>query len=101
MLSAGLLTAMGIVFLLYKVGFNKILGYDVIVDIVATLGLMYIFAGTYSGMMAAIIGGLFISVILIIAKKFVSYEKLTCSWVPYAIKNVKVQRPKFQWTAVN
>ena len=101
MLSAGLLTAMGIVFLLYKVGCNKILGYDVIVDIVATLGLMYIFAGTYSGMMAAIIGGLFISVILIIAKKFVSYEKLTCSWVPYAIKNVKVQRPKFQWTAVN
>ena len=101
MLSAGLLTALGIVFLLYKVGFKWVLAYDVIVDIVATIGLMYIFAGTYSGMMAAIIGGLFISVILIIAKKFVGYEKLTCSWVPFAIKNVKVQRPKFQWTAVN
>ena len=101
MLSAGLLTALGIVFLLYKVGFKRVLGYDVIVDIVATIGLMYVFSGTYSGMMAAIIGGLFISVILIIAKKFVDYEKLTCSWVPFAIRNVKVQRPKFHWAAVN
>jgi len=101
MLSAGLLTALGIVFLLYKVGFKRVLAYDVIVDIVATIGLMYVFSGTYSGMMAAIIGGLFISVVLIIAKRFVNYEKLTCSWVPFAIKNVKVQRPKFQWTAVN
>jgi len=101
MLSAGLLTALGIVFLLYKVGFNKILGYDVIVDIVATIGLMYIFSGTYSGMMAAIIGGLFISVVLIIAKQFINYEKLSCGWVPFAIKNVKIYRPKFKWVTVN
>jgi hypothetical protein len=101
MLSAGLLTALGIIFLLYKVGFKRVLGYDVIVDIVATIGLMYIFAGTYSGMMAAIIGGLFISVVLIIAKRFVNYEKLTCSWVPFAVKNIKLKRPKFYWASIN
>ena len=84
MLSAGLLTALGIIFLLYKVGFNHILGFDILIDIVATIGLMYVFAGTYSGMMAAIIGGLFISIVLIIAKQFVSYKKLSCSWVLYS-----------------
>ena len=101
MLSAGLLTAMGIIFLLYKVGFKRVLGYDVLIDIVATIGLMYIFAGTYSGMMAGIVGGLFVSVVLLVAKKFMGYEKLTCRWVPFAINNIKLRRPTFHWTAVN
>ena len=101
MLSAGLLTALGIIFLLYKVGFKRVLAYDVIVDVVATIGLMYVFAGTYSGMMAAIIGGLFISVVLIIAKQFVSYKKLSCSWVLYSVKNIKLRRPTLRWVAAN
>ncbi len=101
MLSAGLLTALGILFLLYKVGFKRVLAYDVIVDIVATLGLMTIFAGTYAGMMAAIVGGLFISVVLIIAKQFVNYKKLSCGWVPFAIKNIKIRRPTLRWVAAN
>ena len=75
MLSAGLLTAVGMLFLLYKVGFKRVLAYDVIVDVVATIGLMYVFAGTYSGMMAAIVGGLFISIVLIIAKKVYELSK--------------------------
>jgi hypothetical protein len=101
MLSAGLLTALGIIFLLYKVGFKHVLAYDVIVDMVATAGLMYMFAGTYSGMMAAIIGGLFISIVLIMAKYFVNYQKLSFSWVPFAIKNVKLRRPHLSWASVN
>mgnify|MGYP000207921243 CR=1 len=101
MLSAGLLTALGILFLLYKVGFKRVLAYDVIVDIVATLGLMTIFAGTYAGMMAAIVGGLFISVVLIIAKKLFGYEKLTCLWIPFTYKNIPLVRPRFIWTPVN
>jgi|TARA_B110000238_G_scaffold119255_1_gene129234 hypothetical protein len=101
MLSAGLLTALGIIFLLYKVGFNNILGFDILIDIVATIGLMYVFAGTYSGMMAAIIGGLFISVVLIIAKQFVSYKKLSCRWVLYSVKNIKLRRPTLRWVAAN
>jgi len=100
MLSAGLLTALGIIFLLYKVGFKKILGYDIYVDIVATLGLMYLFAGTYSGMMAAIVGGLFISVVLIIAKQAIGYEKLTLSWVPFSINKLKLRRPTLRWVTV-
>ena len=101
MLVAGLLTAVGMLFLLYKVGLKRVLAYDVIVDIVATLGLMTIFAGTYAGMMAAIVGGLFISVVLIIAKQFVNYKKLSCSWVPFAIKNIKIRRPTLRWVAAN
>ena len=101
MLSAGLLTALGMLFLLYKVGLKRVLAYDVVVDVVATLGRMSIFAGTYSGMMAAIVGGLFISVALIVAKRFVSYEKLTCLWVPFTYKNVPLIRPRFIWTPAN
>ena len=101
MLIAGLLTAVGMLFLLYKVGFKRVLAYDVIVDVVATIGLMYVFAGTYSGMMAAIIGGLFISVVLIIAKQFVSYKKLSCRWVLYSVKNIKLRRPTLRWVAAN
>jgi hypothetical protein len=50
-------------------------------------------------MMAGIIGGLFISVVLIIAKKLVGYEKLTCRWVPFAINNIKLRRPSLAWVA--
>lgn len=101
MLLAGLLTAVGMLFLLCKVGLKRVLAYDVFIDIVATIGLMSIFAGTYSGMMAAIIGGLFISVSLIAAKRFVKYEKLTCLWVPFTYKSVSLVRPRFIWTPVN
>jgi|TARA_B110000208_G_C11486213_1_gene327748 hypothetical protein len=101
MLSAGLLTALGIIFLLYKVGFKNILGFDILIDIVATIGLMYLFAGTYSGMMAAIIGGLFISVVLIIAKQFINYKKLSCSWVLYSVRNIKLRYPTLRWVVSN
>ena len=52
-------------------------------------------------MMAAIVGGLFISVVLIIAKKLFGYEKLTCLWIPFTYKNIPLVRPRFIWTPVN
>ena len=55
---AGLLSALGLLFLIFKFGIRRVISYDIPVDIAVTLLLMYVFAGTYSGMMAAMVGGL-------------------------------------------
>ena len=101
MIFTGLLSAAGLLFLIFKFGVRRIITYDIPIDIAVTALLMYLFAGTYSGMMAAIIGGLFISVVLIIAKQFVSYKKLSCRWVLYSVKNIKLRRPTLRWVAAN
>jgi len=76
MLLAGLLTAAGFLILLYKLNIKRILQYDLIIDIAVTFFLMWIFAGTFAGMMAAIIGGLLVSIVLVALKKTTPREKL-------------------------
>lgn len=59
--------------------FAKLLGFDIYLDIGATVAMMYMFSGTYAGMMAALVGGLAFSILLIIAKYLMGYKKLV--WV--------------------
>jgi len=71
---AAVITILAFAFLFAKFGktFREvILGYDVIADIVLTLCFLQLFAatGTISGMMTAIMCGLFVSVALYIGKK--------------------------------
>jgi hypothetical protein len=40
-------------FLIFKFGIRRVIAYDIPIDIVVTGLLMYLFAGTYSGMLAA------------------------------------------------
>ena len=68
-------------FLSYKIGPNFIqraLGYDIVVDVMITIALMWIFAigGTISGMLTGIFVGLLVSVALFIGKKFLTHQKL-------------------------
>lgn len=55
---------------------RKALGFDILLDIGATILMMLAFgaSGTYAGMAAAIVGGLIFSALLIIAKKVGGYE---------------------------
>ena len=69
-----LLTILALVALLWKFGTTfrqAILGYDIVADIVVTGLFVWLFAttGTISGMMIAILAGLLVSVMLLIAKK--------------------------------
>ena len=73
---AGIVSAIAILFLLLKLDIQKVCGYDVFVDIFATGLLMLIFSGTYSGMMAAIIGGAIISVTLWLTKTTIGFKRL-------------------------
>jgi hypothetical protein len=76
-LYAGVIAAVAMIFLMLKLDIKKICGYDILVDITFTGLLAWMLAGTYSGMMAALIGGAIVSIFLFITKKVNGYSKLT------------------------
>jgi|DEB0MinimDraft_3_1074331.scaffolds.fasta_scaffold00073_32 hypothetical protein len=66
-LFAGILTSIAILIVLWKIGFRRFKYIEVPMDIAVTLGLMFLFWGTFSGMMTAIFGGLFFSILFRLA----------------------------------
>ena len=91
MLLAGVISASAMIFLLLKLPLKRVCGYDFFIDVGFTFLLAWMFAGTYSGMMAAIIGGAIVSVFLFLAKKINGYEKLQLkdkklTWRQYDVK---------------
>ena len=74
MLLIGILSAFGLLLLLLKVGGRKVIGADIFADIAITITLMICFYGTYSGMVAAMLGGLIASIVLFIMKKTMVHE---------------------------
>ena len=76
MIFAGLLSALGLLFLIFKFGVRRIIAYDIPIDITVTAFLMYAFAGTYSGMIAAMVGGLIVSITLYVMKRTMRREEL-------------------------
>lgn len=83
---AGVFSALAILFLLAKFDMKKVLWLDIPIDIASTILLVVMFAGTFAGMMAAVIGGCIISVTLYTLKKLNGYKKpmrnkFSYSWV--------------------
>jgi hypothetical protein len=76
MLIAGTVSALGMIFLILKLDLQKVCGYDFFIDVGFTFLLAWMFSGTYSGMMAAIIGGVIVSVFLFTVKKVNGYKRL-------------------------
>jgi len=76
MIFAGLLSALGLLFLIFTFGVRRIIAYDIPIDITVTAFLMYAFAGTYSGMIAAMVGGLIVSITLYVMKRTMRREEL-------------------------
>ncbi len=93
MLLIGIMSAFGLLLLVLKAGGRKAIGADIFVDIAITVTLMVCFYGTYSGMVAAMLGGLCASVILFIMKKFMVHEVI-------AVKKNKHKIPILQWEKV-
>lgn len=84
---AGVASAIGILFLLFKLDIRKVLAFDIFVDIGASVLLIVMFAGTFAGMMAAVIAGAIISIALYCMKKLMGCKK--------------PQRNGFRWQWVN
>lgn len=70
-----LISALGIIILLYKLGMRRMLRLDPLLDVVVTLAIAIAFAGTFTGMIVAMLTGLFVSIYLLIAKRFYPVEK--------------------------
>ena len=99
---AGLLSALGLLFLIFKFGIRRVVSYDIPVDVAVTGFLMWAFAGTYSGMMAAMIGGLVVSVVLYTLKRTIVREVLVFNTRPVQITNkLSVPVPTYSWVSVN
>jgi hypothetical protein len=78
---SGILTAVGIILIVAKlnpVWLERMLGYDFVIDLLMSFGIVFIFGstGTISGTMASIVTGISISIILWIAKNSMAYQKL-------------------------
>jgi hypothetical protein len=99
---AGLLSALGLLFLIFKFGIRRVVSYDIPIDVAVTGFLMWAFAGTYSGMMAAMIGGLVVSVVLYTLKRTIVREVLVFETRNVQIaKKLSVPVPTYQWVTVN
>ena len=104
MLLVGILSALGLLLLALKAGGRKTIGHDVFVDVLITITLMVCFYGTFSGMAAAMVGGLCASIVLFIMKKTMVHEKLKVTKVNKVIMTkpftVKVPTVKTGWHKV-
>ena len=76
MLLVGILSALGLLLLALKAGGRKTIGNDIYVDVLITVTLMVCFYGTFSGMTAAMVGGLTASLVLFVLKKTMTHEVL-------------------------
>ena len=91
MFEAALGTAIAFIFLFSYLGFKRVAGYAWLVDIALFALLLYLFKGTYAGMMTGIFAGIIISVFLKSIRKTVGYEKV--KMVRYEGKLV----PEWEW----
>ena len=99
---AGLLSALGLLFLIFKFGIRRVVSYDIPIDVAVTALLMWAFAGTYSGRMGAMVGGLIVSIVLYALKRTIVREVLVFNTRPVQITNkLSVPVPTYQWVTVN
>jgi lysylphosphatidylglycerol synthetase-like protein (DUF2156 family) len=99
MLLIGIMSAFGLLLLLLKAGGRKVIGADIFADIAITITLMVCFYGTYSGMVAAMLGGLCASIALFIMKKTMVHEVMAVSKNKFRIPTFswKEKQPDWQW----
>ena len=72
---AGVLSAISVFVLLWLIDIRKCCGYHIIIDVVFSVGLTIIYAGTFSGMITAFVGGLALSIMLYTTKRMMGYAK--------------------------
>lgn len=97
MLLVGIFSALGLLLLALKAGGRKTIGHDIFADVLITATLMVAFYGTFSGMTAAMIGGLTASLVLFIMRKTMTHQKLKLESVNKRALGFNFAVPKFKW----
>ena len=76
MFEAALGTAVCILLVAARFGLRRIAGYATVFDVVITATLMWMFTGTYAGMMTGIIAGGIISIFLNVTRRTLGVERV-------------------------
>lgn len=87
------ITTISLLILLFKVlGFERTLRWQKVIDIVATVGLTFLFHGTFSGMAAGIFTGVFLSITLSLLGRAYKTKPLTSKvrdvWFRFLFRSV-------------
>ena len=94
MLEAGLLTAIGVIWILSRMNLKRVAGYALAWDVGLTALLTFLFIGTYAGMVTGMLAGVIISLFLTIVKKTAGAERL-------GLQRAKDQAlPRVKWKEV-
>jgi len=77
---SGILSAISVFILLCFFDIRRVAGYHVWVDLTFSLGLVIVYAGTFSGMITAFTGGLTLSLMLLSVKYLMGYARWYRHW---------------------
>jgi len=77
MIFQGFIAAATVLYLCSYIGFRRIFAYAFILDLLVTAGFIWMFAGSYAGMMTGVIAGLIFSATMRIGRRVMGIEKLT------------------------
>ena len=70
---AGVLTAVSVFILLCFLNIRKVVGYHILIDVVFSILMVVVYAGTFSGMITAFCGGLTLTILLWGTKLIMGY----------------------------
>lgn len=71
----GVLTAVGFILVMNKIGLSKFLKFEWQTDLVITAVIAMLFVGTFTGMATGIVAGIAISLFLTLARKFKKWRR--------------------------
>jgi|TARA_R110000822_G_scaffold234555_2_gene365642 hypothetical protein len=100
MLVVGVGSALGLLLLALKIGGRKTIGMDILFDVLITGVLILSFMGTFSGMAAAMLGGLVVTVILFVMKKTMVHERLIVQKNAITVYKKVLNVPGIKWKEV-
>jgi len=75
MLVQGFLAAATVLYLCSYIGFRRVFAHAFILDLVITGGFIWMFKGSYAGMMTGVIAGLMFSAFMRIGRRFFGVER--------------------------
>jgi hypothetical protein len=91
MLEGGLITAIGVIWILSRMNLKRVAGYALAWDVFITGGLTWLFIGTYAGMVTGMFAGVIVSVFLTGVKKTLGAERLKL------VRHTDEAVPKLRW----
>lgn len=76
MFEAGVITAIGVIWLLSWMNLKRVAGYGFAWDVIITAVLTWMFIGTYAGMVTGMFAAAIVSVFLRFVKKYIGAERV-------------------------